>query len=95
MILIHRRFLSAEHIQYIYVRRINDQRCSVIVQMTSCFAEFGDGIDDAMTKEMAFELQRRIIQATIDYKNNDKAEVQQVDIPTYKEVHPEEESETS
>ena len=44
---------------------------------------------------MAFELRKRIVQAIVQYKSGDKPELQQVDFPTYQEVHPDTESEKS
>ena len=95
MILIENEFLSADHIQRIYVKRVNDENCSVIVQMTGCNAEYGFGTDYVLDRKMALELRRRIVNAIADYKSSDMPSVQSVNIPTYKEVHPENDSENS
>ena len=88
MILIKERFLSADHIQHIYIKSMSgSERYSVIVQMTGCYAEFG--IDDYLDNEMAFELRRRIVTAISDYKSSNPPAIQQVDFPRYEEVHPE------
>lgn len=92
MILVKERFLSANHIQHIYIEAINERQHAVIVQMSGAAAVFGRRTSDAMTKEMAFELRRRIVKAIVDYKSSDKSSVQHVDFPTYQEVHPERES---
>lgn len=89
MIIINERFLSAEHIQHIYVEKVHlDQdRYVMIIQFSGILAVFGRRASDAMTKPMAFELRRRIIKAIIDYKSSNTPEVQYVDLPTYQEVH--------
>ena len=90
MILVKERFLSADHIQHIYIEALNEREHIVIVQMSGGAAVFGRTASDAMTKEMAFELRRRIVKAIADYKSSDKPSIQHVDFPTYQEVHPEE-----
>ena len=56
---------------------------------------FGRRDNDTMTIEMAFELRKRIVEAIVKYKSGHKSELQQVNFPTYQEVHPETESEKS
>ena len=94
MILINERFLSANHIQDIYVDKIRGQvRYAVIVQLTGNTAVLGRRENDALTMQMAFELRRRIVKAIVNYKRSGKPEIQQVDFPTYQEVHQKEDSE--
>lgn len=99
MIIIGERFLSADHIEYIFVQEFSDGDCMVSVQMTGNTVKFIDNESDDeydyLDKEMAFELRRRIVKAIADYKSSDKPEIQHVDFPTYKEVHPETEKEKS
>ena len=93
MILINQRFISADHIEHIYIEPLpTEGQHAVIVQLSGSAAIFGR--HDAMTLKMAFELRRRMVKAIVDYKSSDKPEIQHVDIPTYQEMHPEEESET-
>ena len=94
MIVIGERFLSAEHINSIDVQQISDELHTVIVNMTGSVSVFGQGRSDVMDKKMALELRRRIVIAIARYKSSDKPEIQYVDIPTYQEMHPKEESET-
>ena len=96
MILIDERFISADHIQHIYVEPLypdKGQTYVVIVQLSGNSAVFGRR--NAMTVQMAFELRRRIIKAIVNYKSSDKPEIQHVDFPKYEEVHPKEDSQTS
>ena len=96
MILINERFISADHIQHIYVEQLYPDRDGtyvVIVQLSGNSAVFGRR--NSMTMQMAFELRRRIIKAIVDYKSSDKPEMQHVELPKYEEVHPEKVSETS
>ena len=97
MIIINERFLSAEHIQHIYVEKVHpDQdRYAVVIQFPGNSAVFGRLASDAMTKQMAFELRRRIINAIIDYKSSHTPEVQYVDLPPYKEGQSPNDSENS
>lgn len=92
MILINERFLSAEHIQHIYVDQLAapKQGYVVIVQLHGSIAIFGNRESDNMTMQMAFELRRRIVKAIVNYKSSDKHEIQHVDFPKYEEVHREE-----
>ena len=92
MILIAGKFLSAEHIEYVDVEPLNDQLYKVTVKMTGSTVVFGIGRSDVMDKEMAGELWRRIVKATVDYKSQSKPFLQTVDFPTYKEVHAESEN---
>ena len=96
MILINERFLSANHIQHIYVEQLypTQERYIVIVQFSGNSAVFGRRDNDAMTLQMAFELRRRIVKAIVNYKSSDKSEIQYVDFPKYEEVHPKLEAET-
>ena len=83
MILINERFISANHIEHIYIEPLPDpQRYAVIVQMSGASAVFGRRDNDAMTIEMAFELRKRIVKAIVDYKSSDTPEIQLVDFPT-------------
>jgi len=92
----HERFISADHIQHIYIKPLADPpRYEVIVQMLGASSIFGRRGSDIMTMQMAIELRRRIVKAIVDYKSNDTPEIQYVDIPTYQEVHPKEDSENS
>ena len=98
MILIgeNERFISADHIQHIFVDSLPEpQRYAVVVQMTGGSAVFGRRDSDAMTMQMAFELRKRIVKAIVNYKSSDKPEIQHVDFPKYEEVHPKEDSENS
>lgn len=98
MILIgeHERFISADHIQHIYIKPLADPpRYEVIVQMFGASVILGRHGSDVMTMQMAIELRRRIVKAIVDYKSSDTPEIQHVDFPTYKEVHPKEDSENS
>lgn len=95
MILVNERFLSADHIEHIYIEQLNPQRYGVIVQLSGDAAVFGRRANDAMTMQMAFELRRRIVRAIVNYKSSEKTEIQHVQIPTYQEVHPKEVSEKS
>ena len=59
MILIgeHERFISADHIQHIFVDPLSEpQRYAVVVQMIGGSAVFGRRDSDAMTLQMAFEI---------------------------------------
>ena len=94
MIQIGSRFLIAEHIQYIHIDPISDQLYTVTVEMTGCIIVFGKGKSDVMDRIMAIEFFKRIIQAISHYKSSDTPEIQFVNMPTYKEMHPKEESET-
>jgi hypothetical protein len=95
MILIAGKFLSAEHIEYVDIEPLNDQLYTVTVKMTGNTVVFGKGKSDLMDRKMAIELWRRIIKAISNYKSTEKSFIQRVDFPTYKEVHPEPESEKS
>ena len=96
MILVNERFLSADHIEHIYVEQLPiPGRYALIVQLSGDVALFGKHDNDAMPLQMAFELRKRIVKAIVKYKSGDKAELQHVDFPTYQEVHPEAESEKS
>lgn len=97
MILVGERFLSAEHIEHIYIERLppDQDRYVVIVQLSGNSAVFGRRVTDALTMQMAFELRRRIVKAIVDYKSSDKPEIQHVDVPTYEQVHQKEDSENS
>ena len=92
----HERYISADHIQHIYIRPLADPpRYEVIVQMFGASVIFGRREGDTMTMQMALELRRRIVKAIVDYKSSDTPEIQHVDLPTYKEVHPKEDAENS
>ena len=91
MILIAGKFLSAEHIEYVDVEPLNDQLYTVTVKMTGSTVVFGKGKSDVMDSNMAIELWRRIIQAIVNYKSEARPIIQNVNFPTYKEVHPESE----
>lgn len=93
MILIDQRFLSADHIEYIYIQQFSDGLCTVTVQMSSSSAVFGRSRN--MDEEMAVELRNRIIQAIVRYKSSKDPEIQRVEFPTYQEVHPEGEAKKS
>ena len=94
MILINERFISADHIEHIYIEPLpTEGHHAVIVQLSGNAAIFGR--HDAMTMQMAFELRRRIVKAIVNYKSSDKPEIQHVDLPKYEEVHPKEDSENS
>ncbi|MDE0009795.1 MAG: hypothetical protein OXU36_01540 [Candidatus Poribacteria bacterium] len=89
MILIKERFISADHIEHIYVEQLpTPERYAVIVQLSGDVAVFGRR-DDILTLQMAFELRRRIVKAIVKYKSSDSPELQHVDFPKYEEVHPE------
>ena len=95
MILINERFISADHIEHIYIDdSYHPGKYVLIVQLSGSAAVFGSRDNDTMTMQMAFELRRRIVKAIIDYKSSDKPEIQHVDFPKYEEVHPREDSET-
>ena len=81
MILVGERFLSANHIEHIYVEQLfpPHERYIVIVQLSGSSVVFGRRDNDYMTMQMAFELRRRIVKAIVNYKSNDKPEIQQVD----------------
>lgn len=88
MILINQRFVSADHIEHIYIEPLpTEGQHAVIVQLSGSAAIFGR--HDAMTLKMAFELRRRIVKAIFDYKTSDTPTIQHVDFPKYEEVHPE------
>ena len=90
MILIDERFISADHIQDIYVKKLTAQeRYVVIVQLIGNTTVLGRRENDALTLQMAYELRRRIVTAIVNYKSSDKPEIQHVDFPKYEEVHPE------
>ena len=94
MILINERFISADHIEHIYIEDLDHPgKYYVIVQLSGSPAVFGRR-EGTMTLEMAFELRRRIVRAIVNYKSSEKSEIQHVRIPTYEEVHPQEISET-
>ncbi|MCY4568659.1 MAG: hypothetical protein OXD49_10170 [Candidatus Poribacteria bacterium] len=96
MILIDERFVSADHIQDVYVKvHPIQERYMVIIQLSGTVAVFGRRDNDYMTMQMAFELRRRIVRAIVNYKSSDKPEIQNVKIPTFQEVHPENTSENS
>ena len=96
MILINQRYISADHIEHIYIEPLPAAgEHAVIVQLSGGVAIFGRRENDTMTIQMAFELRKRIVKAIVDYKSSDKPEIQHVDFPKYEEVHPEEDSETS
>ena len=96
MILVNERFLSADHIEHIYVEQLpTPGRYTVIVQISGDAAVFGRHDNDAMSMQMAFELRRRIVKAIVKYKSGDKPELQHVEFPTYQEVHSETEAEKS
>ena len=90
MILINEKYLNADHIQHIYITPFSDDTYRVTVEMVNTRSFFSSSGDDDLTKEMAFELRRRIVKAIVDYKSSEKPEVQHVEIPKYKEVHPKE-----
>ena len=91
----HERFINADYIQEIYIQPLEDpQRYAVVVQLFGDTAVFGGQASDAMTMPMALELRRRIVRAIVRYKSRSKSEIQYVDIPTYQEMHPKEDSET-
>lgn len=97
MILIgeHEKFINADYIQEIYIQPQEEPlRYVVVVRLVGDITTFGRQARDAMTMPMALELRRRIVRAIARYKSSDKPEIQYVDIPTYQEMHPEEESET-
>ena len=92
----HKRFISADHIQDIYIKQLPDtQQYTVIVQLSGTSAVFGRRGWDAMTRQMALELRKRLVKAIVDYKSSDKPEIQLVEIPKYEEVHPKEDSNSS
>ena len=91
-----KRFISADHIQHIYIKPLADPPLyEVIVQMFGTSAIFGRRESDTMTMQMALELRKRIVKAIVDYKSSDKPEIQHVDVPKYEEFHPKEDSQTS
>ena len=95
MILVNQRFISADHIEHIYIEELpTPGRYALIVQLTGGVAMFGRR-DDILTLQMAFELRRRIVKAISDYKSSSPPAIQQVAFPTYQEVHPEAEKEKS
>ena len=95
MILINERFISADHIEHIYIEEFDGPgQYVVIVQLSGAPAVFGRR-DSTMTLQMAFELRRRIVKAIVKYKSSDSPEIQQVELPKYEEVHPKEDSENS
>ncbi len=94
MILVNERFISADHIEHIYIEPLRTQgHHAVIVQLSGSAAIFGR--HDFLTLQMAFELRRRIVKAIVKYKSSDSPEIQHVELPTYQEVHPEAENEKS
>ena len=95
MILIDSYFLSIEHIEHITVEPLSDPLYTVDVHMTGSKIVFGSSKDEVMDIEMAFELRNRFVRAILNYKSNDKPEIQHVRFPTYQEVHPEAEAEKS
>ena len=98
MILVNERFLSADHIQHIYVEQLypdREQSYIVIVQFSGNSAVFGRRDNDAMTMQMAFELRRRIVKAIVKYKSSASPEIQHVELPKYEEVHRKEDSQAS
>lgn len=95
MILIDERFISADHIEHIYIEEYGPPgQYVVIVQLSGSPAVFGRR-EGTMTLQMAFELRRRFVRAIVNYKSSDKPEIQHVKMPTYQEVHPDNESEKS
>ena len=98
MILIgeNKRFISADHIQDIYIQQMEkSDRHTVTVRLFGHGAVFGKRDNDAMSVQMALELRKRLIKAIVDYKSSDTPEIQYVDLPTREEVHRQEDSETS
>ena len=96
MILIDSYFLSVEHIEYITVEPLSSPLYTVEVHMTGSKIVFGESKSDVMDQKMALELRNRIVMAIRAYKASGvKYTIQFVDIPTYKEVHPDPESEKS
>ena len=95
MILVNERFLSADHIEHIYIEQFDSQRYGVIVQLSGDAAVFGRRANDTMTMQMAFELRRRIVKAIVNYKSSGKPEIQHVNLPIYQEVHSPNDSENS
>ena len=94
MILVNERFISADHIEHIYIEPLPmEGQHAVIVQLSGSAAIFGR--HDAMTLQMAFELRRRIVKAIIEYRSSDTPKIQHVELPKYEEVHPKENSENS
>ena len=86
MILVNERFISADHIEHIYIEPLpTEGQHAVIVQLSGSTAIFGR--HDAMSLQMAFELRRRIVRAIVNYKSSGKTEIQHVRIPKYEEVH--------
>lgn len=95
MILIGKRFVSAEHIISIDVQQFSGELYTVIVKMTGGDSVFGQGSADVMDQKMAHELRKRIDRAIVHYKSSDKPEIQHVDFPKYEEVHQKEDSDNS
>lgn len=94
MILVNERFISADHIEHIYIEPLpTEGHHAVIVQLSGSAAIFGR--HDFLTLQMAFELRRRFVRAIVNYKSSDTPEIQHVKMPTYQEVHPESETENS
>ena len=66
MILVNERFLSADHIEHIYIEElvasVTPGRYAVIVQLSGDVAVFGRR-DDNMTLQMAFELAQKNCQS--------------------------------
>ena len=79
----HKRFLSADHIQAIYIQPIEDSELyTVTVQLFGHAAVFGKRRWEAMDVGMAVELRERLVKAIVDYKSSDTPEIQHVDFPT-------------
>ncbi len=94
MILINERFISADHIEHIYIEPLlTGGDHALIVQLSGGAAIFGRR--EVLTLQMAFELRRRIVKAIVKYKSSDPPEPQHVELPTYQEIHPENETEKS
>ena len=94
MILVNERFISADHIEHIYIEPLpTEGHHTVIVQLSGSAAVFGRR--DFLTLQMAFELRRRIVEAIVEYKSSDKPKIQHVELPKYEEVHPKEDAENS
>lgn len=78
-----KRFISADHIQDIFIRSIGESdRYTVTVQLSGHGAMFGRNDNETMSMEMAVELRDRLIKAIVDYKSSDTPEIQHVDLPT-------------
>lgn len=87
MILIGERYVSADHIQDIVVKQRNEHTSSVIIVLIGHKVELGD-LPHVLDEEMALEVRRRLVKAIVDYKAAEVPTTQQVELPTYQEVHP-------